>query len=323
MSEIINRVYQYRPGGPWLKRNVDGIRRIVIHHSAYPQNNQSNDDRLRTMMGWHVNTNKWPGLSYHFAILRDGTIYKLNDESDLTWTDSHNQTSLAILVDGYFHPPKNEQPSTEQLASLEYLVARLRRELPQIQEVVGHRDISRIFDQPSWYSSCPGDHLYPYVGKLNANESITPQITQSVTQPIMPDLAARVTQTFQKFSNRTPALPLDDGNNFGQLRGLFNSGQTDEMVNLMLSTIADQQAKIKELESTPKAGESFSINKYLIGLSKDGTFTAAAGTVITGLVSLAASRIPELSPLQEQITLLLLTATGLATTSKAINNAKN
>jgi len=158
---INNRIYHYKPNGNWDKRDVSKLRHLVVHHSVYALDNQSNDARLKTMMGWHTKQN-WQGLSYHYIIMKDGQIYQINNDDDLTWTDHHNSFSLSILVDGYFHPPKNDIPTTAQIQSLHWLTDHLLKRYPQINgdnRIIAHRDVSRIYGTPP--TSCCGDTLYP------------------------------------------------------------------------------------------------------------------------------------------------------------------
>jgi hypothetical protein len=102
------------------------------------------------------------GLSYHYAIMRDGSIYKLNNHNDITWHDGRNNDTLGILVDGYFHPPHNEKPSKEQLESLDWLTTKLLNDLNLPRDrIKGHRDFGQ--------TACPGDLFYPTVQKLSKN----------------------------------------------------------------------------------------------------------------------------------------------------------
>jgi len=159
--QIINAIYKYKTPVNWSKRSVNQLRHIVVHHSAYAQDNQSSDSRLRALMAGHTRQG-WAGLSYHYAIMRDGQIYQLNNDDDLTWTDSHNTYSLSILVDGYFHTPKNEEPSQAQLDSLHYLSHTLRNKYNIMGNwLLAHRDIANLYGVAS--TACCGDLLYKHL----------------------------------------------------------------------------------------------------------------------------------------------------------------
>jgi N-acetylmuramoyl-L-alanine amidase len=163
---IIDSTYRYRPNGAWAKRSLAQIDRIVIHHTAVGYNDQSDEDRFAAIMRFHVNEG-WPGISYHYMIGRSGNTYKFNELDDITYTDSQNVNSLAICLDGYFHPSVNDQPTTAQLTALQSLLDELTTRRPDIpagrRDVVGHRNISRIFGRPEWSTACPGDILFERV----------------------------------------------------------------------------------------------------------------------------------------------------------------
>lgn len=162
---IVNSVYKYFNSGYWTDRKEGDIEKIVVHHSAIAMDKSKTDDELLTqIMNVHVN-NGWAGLSYHYVICPNGNIHKCNEHTDITWHDTINSDSLAILVCGYFHPPINDKPTEQQLASLKELLDFLCTENPQIpadqDDVVGHRDRSA--------TACPGDILYKYVQDYRNN----------------------------------------------------------------------------------------------------------------------------------------------------------
>jgi N-acetyl-anhydromuramyl-L-alanine amidase AmpD len=176
---IINKIGQYR-NEDWYKRDIAGINYIVVHHSASRM--QDNED---AMLQQHMNAhtggdNNWPGLSYHFVIAKSGNIYQINEFDDLTYTDGINSESLAILVDGFFHPDVNEVPTLAQLSSLQELLDNLSNEHPEFPagqgQVVGHREHSHL------PTACPGENLIQYViryrdtGRVLDNTTINPNL---------------------------------------------------------------------------------------------------------------------------------------------------
>ena len=160
MPNIQNVVHKYLvEGRSWYQRKQSDIKKITVHHSAIPiDGRQTNDSVLQRIMNTHVG-HGWPGLSYHFAIMPDGTIYQCNNFEDITWHDTINDDSIGVLVHGYFHPDVNDRPTSKQLLSLKELLDWLCTENPafpaDFDDVVGHRDRSA--------TACPGDFLYAYV----------------------------------------------------------------------------------------------------------------------------------------------------------------
>lgn len=148
-----------KSGRSWIQRDVKTISKITVHHTANPRLDDKHDEIMRSEMSTHVDKNGWPGLSYHYIIFPDGTIYKINNHEDVTWHDTYNFDSLAVCLQGYFHTPHNQKPTKEQLLSLKALLdelCTLHPEFPADQDdVLGHRERS--------VTACPGDLFFPYV----------------------------------------------------------------------------------------------------------------------------------------------------------------
>ncbi len=153
---IINKIGAYMaPGRSWYQRFEGGINVLTVHHTADTYVG-TNEQILQREAGFHINGNGWPGLSYHYFITPDGTIFQINKHTDITWHDSRNTDTLGIALHGDF---TNVKPSQNQLSSLKSLLDWLCTENPQLpasqQNVFGHREISP--------TACPGNQFFPLV----------------------------------------------------------------------------------------------------------------------------------------------------------------
>lgn len=153
---IINKIGAYMaPGRSWYQRYEGGINILTVHHTADTFVG-TNEQILQREAGFHINGNGWPGLSYHYFITPDGTIFQINKHTDITWHDSRNTDTLGIALHGDF---TNTKPSQKQLNSLKSLLDWLCTENPQLpasqQNVLGHREISP--------TACPGNQFFPLV----------------------------------------------------------------------------------------------------------------------------------------------------------------
>ncbi|NOX63278.1 MAG: hypothetical protein GXP42_15240 [Chloroflexi bacterium] len=118
------------PEATWTERNLDSVRRIVIHHTAtrasvHPE----------VIARFHVAQGK-PGIAYHFQILGDGTIYQTERLTNTLWqvADSAlnariNADSVALAFTGFFIPNRDNEPSPEQRMAAARLIAWLMQEL--------------------------------------------------------------------------------------------------------------------------------------------------------------------------------------------------
>lgn len=142
----------------WYTRAVSGIKVFSVHHDAIPQDNRTADQVMQQIMNGHVEQG-WPGASYHYYIHKDGTVYQMNKHEWVTWIDGVNWDAIGIVLNGYFHPNTNNQPTDAQLKSLKELLDELstnHSEFPADQSgVYGHRERKS--------TSCPGDNLFSYV----------------------------------------------------------------------------------------------------------------------------------------------------------------
>lgn len=178
---IENRIHKYlQPGRSWYKRHVAQIKVPVVHHTA-SVGEGSNDEILNNLAQGHWNRG-WPGLAYHFMIMRDGRVYQLNEFTDITWTDSRNTDAVSICLHGYYHDPYNQKPTQAQLDSLKLLLDELSTKHPEFpadqDDVCAHRD--------RWATACCGDTLYPYVTEYREKRGVVAW-TQTEVLPVKTD----------------------------------------------------------------------------------------------------------------------------------------
>jgi hypothetical protein len=157
--EIKNYVHKFlQSGRSWYQRDVSKITVITVHHDAIPHGNKTDIDLLNQIYNTHKGKD-WPGASYHYWISQGGTIYQLNNHTDVTWHDSNNWDSIGVCVNGYFHPDHNNEPTKAQLESLKWLLTELSTKHPEFPagfgNIVGHRE--------RWATACPGNNFFPLV----------------------------------------------------------------------------------------------------------------------------------------------------------------
>lgn len=163
--EIIDRIGDFRADNRyWYTRKVDAIKKNTVHHTG-SRAGGSHEDILNALFDVHHGKNDWPGIGYHFVIMKDGAIYQLNEFTEVTWHDTHNWDSIGIALHGYFHPEYDEVPTAEQLKALDWLLDRLCTQHPEFpadhDDVLGHRERSS--------TACPGNHLFPKVVEYRTN----------------------------------------------------------------------------------------------------------------------------------------------------------
>ncbi len=110
------------PNTQYPTRAQSDIRQIIIHHTAVSE--KIGPERIAQLQ---VDRQQKPGISYHFFIASDGTVYQTNALTTVTaHTAGNNKNSLAIAFAGNF---TNHIPSTAQLQAGAILCATLMLQL--------------------------------------------------------------------------------------------------------------------------------------------------------------------------------------------------
>lgn len=86
----------------------------------------------------HINRG-WAGIGYHFYIRTNGEVWEGRPTDYVGAHCNHNNSySIGICFEGDF---RKTQPTQAQLDSCRELVAKLRRQYPNINKVLNHKDL--------------------------------------------------------------------------------------------------------------------------------------------------------------------------------------
>lgn len=144
-------------------RPLGNITSITVHHDAsIRQHDYDSAARYRSEASGHYNQG-WPGLQYHYKIDNVGEIFQTRPLTTWLWhcgNGTGNERSIAICLDGYFHPPHNQIPTREQYEALKQLLDYLST--PASGSFPA--DQSTVFPHQYWSSTaCCGATLIPFV----------------------------------------------------------------------------------------------------------------------------------------------------------------
>lgn len=205
---IHNRIHQYRQQGrSWYQRKLSTITTLTVHHDAIPHDNRKTANSiLDSIKNIHVGKG-WPGASYHYFIHTDGSIYQLNNHTDITWHDSVNNNSIGIVVTGYFHTPHNNKPTDKQLASTQWLLDHLQKTLGT-KKVVGHRDVGS--------TACPGDLFYPWVKSYKQGAGNPPTMPETLPENLL-KYGRKTPEELEKFIDHELELLAGDRRKINRL----------------------------------------------------------------------------------------------------------
>lgn len=140
-------------------RPLSGITTLTIHHTVSPP-----DRSIESIAAYHVDSNGWPGIGYHYVIKDDGRIFQTNYLETKSYhagsaaaPGDENAISVGISLQGDF---TNAPPPTAQQDAARALVGYLSGLLPSVTAVLGHRQM------PGAQTQCPGNTFQswlPYV----------------------------------------------------------------------------------------------------------------------------------------------------------------
>lgn len=131
------------PKRKYSRRPLTRISTVVVHHSATASGSPEAFAR------YHVEAHDWPGIGYHYVIAKDGTVYKTNNASTVSYhAKGANLKSLGVCLIGNFD---REHPGDVQMDALVELLHELMKAYGiSPDNVIGHREV------PGTQKSCPG-----------------------------------------------------------------------------------------------------------------------------------------------------------------------
>lgn len=144
IHDVVNQL-QKHPTKTYATRRLNAITHVCIHHSAV-----AGTVPVEHIAQYHVETQDWPGIGYHYYVKPDGKIYQTQRLETVSFHVNHNNDySLGICVSGTFtYVP----PPQVQIDAAAHLTAWLMQELaiPE-QNILGHKEFPRND------TSCPGE----------------------------------------------------------------------------------------------------------------------------------------------------------------------
>ena len=125
----------YTPEKYWGFRPKSMIDKIIVHQEL-GEGTTIQVHKYHTSKECHLKNGVGaPKIAYHYTIEKDGTIYKVNEDTDITWhCKGQNLSSLGIMLVGDFTGPTHKGksvPTKEQKRSLFFLL----RELMKINHI--------------------------------------------------------------------------------------------------------------------------------------------------------------------------------------------
>ena len=118
------------------------IKKLIIHCAATPE---GVDIKTETIRDWHVQTNRWQNIGYHYVIELDGSIHKGRKEQVVgAHCAGENSHSIGVCYVGGLAEDRKTPKDTRtdaQKQSLLSLLTQLKKKYPKAK-IYGHRDFT-------------------------------------------------------------------------------------------------------------------------------------------------------------------------------------
>jgi len=135
--------YYRKPKKLTKHSNLNNINSICIHNTGATNS-------IETDTSYHIDDRKWVWLGYGYYIDFDGTTYEVRGYEHINaGVEFHNHHIVSIALRGNFN---KKHPTKEQIESLNKLIIHLKKEVPTIKYVNGHKFWDKKTD-------CPGTNF--------------------------------------------------------------------------------------------------------------------------------------------------------------------
>jgi len=184
----------------WV-RPLNQVNFLAIHHTAGPDTQTPNQ-----IANFHINSNGWGGVGYHFLIDKNGIVYYVGDISTARANVANlNDQVLGICLIGNF--TSGRAPTNSQLDSANKLCDFFINNYPNLPNVASWDKVRGHKDLPGQSTACPGDNWVSWRGKLvSGGGGTTPPPTPPPTGGGGTDRGAQVTELYRKVLGRDPDM---------------------------------------------------------------------------------------------------------------------
>lgn len=249
----------------WV-RPLSQVKFLAIHHTAGPDTQTPTE-----IANFHINSNGWGGIGYHFLIDKNGTVYYVGDISTARANVANlNDQVLGICLIGSFISGK--EPTSAQLDSAHKLCDFFINNYPDLtnlsswDQVRGHKEL------PGQSTTCPGDNWPGWRPRLVDDVQVTPSPTppSPTPSPINPPAfrGAQISEAYRVVLGRDPdmgGLQTYTNSNLTIdqiIKSMTESGEHRELIR-MAKDAASLKSQIQSLQTSLG-----SINQQVISLQE-------------------------------------------------------
>lgn len=244
------------------ERSLSEIKYLAIHHTAAPDTQTPQD-----IANFHINSNGWGGIGYHFLISKDGTVYYVGDITTARANVANlNEAVIGICLIGNF--TSGRVPTDEQIESAKKLCDFFINIYPELPNVNGWETVKGHKELPGQATTCPGDDWLSWKVKIisgggnhSSGGGTSPNLVSS-------DRGNQISELYKNILGRDSDI--------GGLQTYTNSPQTiDEVARILYQSLEHQNliSNARQTDSLKSQVESLqttlaSLNQNVISLKE-------------------------------------------------------
>lgn len=208
-------------------RPLSQVNYLAIHHTAAPDTQTPRD-----IANFHIQSNGWGGIGYHFVIAKDGVVYYVGDITTARANVANlNDAVIGICLTGNF--TAGRVPANEQLESAKNLCDFFINIFPDLPNIHGWEAVKGHKELPGQATVCPGDDWPSWKVKIISREG-----SNSSGGGTSPDLGSsdrsnQISELYKNILGRDPDP--------GGLQTYTSSPQTiDEIARVLYQSLEHQ-----------------------------------------------------------------------------------
>ncbi len=183
----------------WI-RPLSQVNYLAIHHTAGPDT-QTPDE----IANYHINSNGWGGIGYHFLIAKDGTVYYVGDISTARANVANlNEQVLGICLIGNF--TEGRVPTQQQLDSAHKICDFFINNYPPLVNVNSWDTVRGHKELPGQSTTCPGDNWPSWRIQIVEGVGVSPEPPAPPQPTPSSDRGAQITDAYRTILGRDPDM---------------------------------------------------------------------------------------------------------------------
>lgn len=222
----------------WV-RALSQVNYLAIHHTAGPERQTPEQ-----IAAFHINSNGWGGIGYHFLINPEGVVFYAGDISTARANVANlNDQVIGICLIGNF--TEGRVPTDAQFDSAHNLCDFFINNFPDLSNLISWDQVKGHKELPGQSTTCPGDNWPSWRSQIiSGSSSSIPPVVPPTPAPLpsapSDERGAKITEAYRQVLGRDPDM--------GGLQTYTNSPMSLEQIIWSMVTSEEHKNLLKAAE---------------------------------------------------------------------------